>query len=195
MLMHPRKRSQAGVTLVELMVAMVVGLIVIGAAIALIVSLMKSNNDSIRSMRLSQEMRAVSDIITMEVRRARSLVDPLSNVGQGAAAFVTCNAIDVATAGCVTFAYGCDPTAPSGTFRTISLSNSSVLLATDAAAAPACGTGQPLSSTDLVVDSLVFTQTAQGAIQMSLQAHPGTDTTMTRQLTRVIWPRSAPVIP
>ncbi len=197
MLMQPPKRGQAGVTLVELMIAMVVGLIVIGAAIALIVSLMRSNNDSIRSMRLSQEMRAVADIVTMEVRRARSLVDPLSNVGQGATAFITCNAITPSPDGtCLTFGYGCDPADGTGTFRAIRQTGSNLVIAGGPTAAVDCATGgTQLNSNDLVIDSLTFTQTAQGAIQMSIAGHPSTDTTMTRQLTRVIWPRSAPVIP
>lgn len=196
MLMHPLKRSQAGVTLVEMMIAMVVGMIVIGAAIALIVSLMQSNNDSIRSMRLSQEMRAVADIVTMEVRRARSLVDPLANVGQGATAFVTCNAITPSAGGtCLTFGYGCDPADGTGTFRAIRQTGSNLVIAGGITAVDCAATGTRLNSNDLVIDSLVFTQTAQGAIQMELEGHPSSNTAMTRKLTRVIWPRSAPVTP
>lgn len=197
MLMGPPKRAQAGVTLIELMVAMVIGLIVIGAAIALVVSLMKSNNDSIRSMRLSQEMRAVSDIVTMEVRRARSLVDPLANVGQGATAFITCNAITPSADGkCLTFGYGCDPATGFGSFRAIRQTGSNLLFA-EATTALDCASagGLRLNSDDLVIDSLNFTQTPEGAIQLSLEGHPSADATMKRKLTRVIWPRSAPVIP
>ena len=50
-------------------------------------------------------------------------------------------------------------------------------------------------ATDVVVDSLNFTQTTEGAIRMTLEGHPSADANMTRTLTRVIWPRSAPVTP
>lgn len=196
MLIPPVKKAQAGLSLIELMIAMVVGLIVIGAAIALVVSLMRSNNDSIRSMRLSQEMRAVADIMTMEVRRARSLVDPLANVGQGATAFITCNAITPSPDGkCLTFGYGCDPADGTGSFRAIRQTASNLFIAQGTTALDCTSGGIQLNSADLVIDSLDFTQTAEGAIQLSLEGHPSADATMKRKLTRVIWPRSAPVIP
>lgn len=195
-MLNQTKKSQAGVTLVELMIAMVVGLIVIGAAIALAVSLMKANNDSIRSTRLSQEMRALADVAAMEIRRARSLEDPLANVGLGATAFVTCNAITPSADGkCLTFAYGCNPINGNGKFQTISLSGSSMFLATEPAAAPACGTGDKLNSDDLVITSATFAETPTKAIRMTLVGHPSSDANMKRTLTRVIWPRSAPVVP
>ena len=196
MLMNSIKKHQTGVTLVELMIAMVVGLMVIGAAIALVVSLMKSNNDSIRSIRLSQEMRAMADIATMEIRRARSLVDPLANVGQGSSAFITCNAIEVLDGGkCLTFAYGCNPNDGAGQFRAIRQSGANLLIATGAAAVDCSAAGTQVNSSDLVIDSVNFTKTAEGAIGLTLQGHPTSDANMKRTLTRTIWPRSAPVSP
>ena len=196
MLKHPSKGTQKGVTLIELMVAMVVGLIVIGAAIALVVTLMRSNNESIRSMRLSQEMRAMADIVTMEIRRARSLDDPLANVGQGGAAFVTCNAITPSADGkCLTFAYSCNPVDGEGEFRAIRQTASNLIIATGDTALTCGSAGTQLNSNGFVVDSLNFTQTAEGAIRMTLEGHPSADANMTRTLTRVIWPRSAPVTP
>lgn len=196
--MRPMKKAQAGLSLIELMIGMAVGLIVIVAAIAVVVSLMQANNESIRSMRLSQEMRAVADIVAMEVRRARSLDDPLANVGQGATAYTTCNAITPSADGkCLLFGYNCNPDDGKGNFRAIRQTGSSLILVeSDEALTCATTIGEvPLNSDDLVLDSLDFTLTTEGAIQLSLEGHPSADADMKRKLTRVIWPRSAPVIP
>lgn len=196
MLTHRFAKSQAGVTLIELMVAMTVGLIVIGATIGLVVSLMRSNSDSIRATRLSQEMRALADLATMEIRRARSLDDPLANVGQGATAFTQCNAI---TAGdnnrCLTFAYGCNPVDGTGEFRVIRQSGNNLVIGTGASALTCTSGGTQLNSADLVVESAQFTSMGTGAIRMTLQGRLAADANMRRTITRVIWPRSAPVVP
>ena len=191
------KRSQSGVTLVELMIALTVGLIVIGATIALVVSLMRSNNESIRAMRLSQEMRALADVASMEIRRARSLKDPLANVGQGAAAFVTCNAITPDAGGeCLLFAYDCNPANNNGEFRALRKSGTNLVLSTGTGTLT-CNAPLPvqLNSNELRLGTVRFATTAQGAVQMTLTGSLATDPGTSRTVTRVIWPRSAPVVP
>lgn len=198
MLTNTMRKSQSGMTLIELMIALVVGLIVIGAAISLVVSLMRSNNESIRSMRLSQEMRALADVATMEIRRARSVSDPLANVGQGAAAFQNCNAITLLGTQCMTFGYDCNVN--TGKFRLLRVANQQLQMAEsnsalDCSAPPAGNAITTLNSPELLVDNVAFSQTATGAIQMSLQASLRSDATVRRTMTRVIYPRSAPVTP
>lgn len=63
-------KSQAGVTLIELMIGLVVGLIVLsGIGYAYIVTF-KSSRDIIYSARLNQELAAVTSIIVGDIRRA-----------------------------------------------------------------------------------------------------------------------------
>jgi prepilin-type N-terminal cleavage/methylation domain-containing protein len=105
MLTVSRKRSDvSGFTLVELMVALVVGLIVIGAVLALVVSIMKSNRQTIQATRLNQELRATIAVIANDLRRARGVADPLTEaklaVGERYA-----RSINYSTAGCVRYAY------------------------------------------------------------------------------------------
>jgi prepilin-type N-terminal cleavage/methylation domain-containing protein len=196
MLRNVSRRFQAGVTLVELMIAMVVGLIVVGAAIGLIVALMRSNSETIHSARLSQEMRALADLTTMEIRRARGLVDPLANVGQGGAAATTCNAVTPSADGqCLTFAYGCTPLGTGGEFRVIRRSGTNLEFGTATTALDCSVSGTRLNSDELVIQSVNFRQTPTGAISMTLQGRLASDPNMSRTLTRVIWPRSAPVVP
>jgi type IV pilus assembly protein PilW len=63
-------RRQAGLTLIELMIAMVAGLIVIGAALAFTVSTVRAYGENIRSTRLSQELRTGMNLVVRELRRA-----------------------------------------------------------------------------------------------------------------------------
>ena len=64
------RNQSAGFSLIELMVALVAGLIVVGAVLAFTVSSVKSNSDFVKSTRLMQELRNSSDFITSELKRA-----------------------------------------------------------------------------------------------------------------------------
>lgn len=63
-------RRQAGLSLIELMIAMVAGLIVIGAALTFTVSTVRAYGENIRSTRLSQELRTGMNLAMRELRRA-----------------------------------------------------------------------------------------------------------------------------
>ena len=193
-----RRIHQSGMTLVELMIALVLGLIVVGGALGLIVSMMKSNNDTIRAARLTQELRAMADIATVEIRRARSLIDPLANVGEGADAFTTCNAITPSqnnSATCLTFAFNCNAADGLGEFVSIRQAGEKLVMAKGDTAQSCTATGIDLNSDELVIDLANFTRTSTDAVSLTLQGHLRTDDTMTRTITRVVWPRSAPVVP
>lgn len=77
-----RHRAIKGFTLIELLIAMAIGLIVIGSAIALMVSVMRANSENMQSTRLTQELRALTDIVARELRRARYNEDALTFVGE-----------------------------------------------------------------------------------------------------------------
>src|SRR5688500_19149272 len=78
--------NQRGFTLVEMMVALVIGLIVDGAAAAFVASIAKANSQDLQVTRLTQELRSVSEVVNREVRRARYVADPLANIAQGGVA-------------------------------------------------------------------------------------------------------------
>lgn len=63
-------QRQAGLTLIELMIAIVAGLIVIGAALTFTVSTVRAYGENIRSTRLSQELRTGMNLVVRELRRA-----------------------------------------------------------------------------------------------------------------------------
>lgn len=193
------RSGQTGLTLIELMISLVLGLIVVGATIALAVSLMRSNNETIRSTRLTQELRAAADVVTTEIRRARSLSDPLANVGQGAAAFTTCNAIyPAATDGvqsCILFAYECNPQNGSGTYHMIRRNGAALEMSAGNTALTCASAGNRLNSPELAITTANFSTTAEGAIQFTLEGHLTSDSSVTRRVSRIVWPRSVPVSP
>ena len=75
-----------GFSLIELMVAMVAGLVVTGAVLAFTLSSMKSNSEYVLSTRLTQELRNSMDLITRDLRRAGYDQSALGNVATGHAA-------------------------------------------------------------------------------------------------------------
>lgn len=61
---------QRGFTLIELMISMLIGLIILAAVIGMFVSMVKADNDYLKSIRLNQELRAAMSLITRDIRRA-----------------------------------------------------------------------------------------------------------------------------
>ena len=202
----PRKRLSHGVTLIEMMIALVIGLIVSGAALALVVAVMKSNADTIRATRLTQELRATAEIIARDLRRARSVGDPVANVGKSPL-ISACNAISPATASasCVRFGYDCmsDATGSftSGTFKSIGLAGGKVMLSVlpTGTAAPACPTtaDTQLSSNVVTINSLTITALNADAYTIRLVGQftndPNTTNPLIRSFTQEVRIRSAAV--
>jgi prepilin-type N-terminal cleavage/methylation domain-containing protein len=80
-----RRRQQQGLSLIELMVGITIGLIVVAGASVLVASQLSDNRLLIAEAQVQQDLRATSDIITRELRRAgmnnrfeQSVWDPAS---------------------------------------------------------------------------------------------------------------------
>lgn len=195
--MNMNKRDNTGFSLVELMVAMVLGLIVIGAVIALVLSMMRANNQTIASTRLTQELRAVAALMSSDLRRAGGVIDPLTvataNAGNPNNPFA---AIDTATAGCIRYSYA---NAEGGNFHAINFRSGAIFLDAGATAGDAtCDGGIQLSSQQVTITGLTFQRqspcgTANAAgrcIRLTLTGQLTGDATITRQYTQDIYVRS-----
>lgn len=79
-----RLRAMRGVTLIELMIGMVIGLVFIGLVIGFYASTARTNNDVLRSTRLEQELRATMDFMAGDIRRAGHWSNAFNMVGTGA---------------------------------------------------------------------------------------------------------------
>jgi type IV pilus assembly protein PilW len=75
------RKQQAGVTLVELMIGLLVGLIVVAAGISVFTTSIKGQSDNIKLSRLNQDMRTMMDIMVRDIRRAGFVTsDPAANL-------------------------------------------------------------------------------------------------------------------
>ena len=117
----------AGFSLVELMVALVVGMIVAGAVLAFTVSSVRANSEYVRAARLTQELRSINQHVVGELRRAgydESAMDYVSS--SSATEFSQFSPIlvdnDDAAANCIIYAYDRQP----GTPGSIDLDNQEV---------------------------------------------------------------------
>jgi type IV pilus assembly protein PilW len=192
------RQFQRGLTLIELMIAMVLGLLVSGAALALVASIIKSNTETIRATRLTQELRTTAEVISRDLRRARSVSDPISNIG-ASTLLSACNAVDVSTAGCVTYGYDCTG-ATAGNFNAIGLAGNKVYLKQSATAAPACPTTSDvqISSSAVKITAMTFTSVSADAYTLSLTGQFASDPTagtgtlapLTRSITQEVRIRS-----
>lgn len=76
-------RRQGGFSLIEMLVAMVIGLVVTGAVVAFIYSMMQANRQTLSAVRLNSELRTSAEMVSRELRRAAFVLDPIEGVGTG----------------------------------------------------------------------------------------------------------------
>ncbi|MBQ0841247.1 MAG: prepilin-type N-terminal cleavage/methylation domain-containing protein [Gammaproteobacteria bacterium] len=72
-------KKQAGLTLIEMMIALVLGLFVVGVIITVFSTNVRSSTESIKMIRLNQELRGVMTFMSDELKRSGYSSDP--NVG------------------------------------------------------------------------------------------------------------------
>jgi len=104
-----RSGRQAGFSLVEMMVALVAGMIVVAAVIAFMMSSFSSNAEYVRSTRLTQELRNTLDLATRDMQRAGYDDNALFYLGNTNASPFTPILI---SGSCILYAY--DRTYPNG---------------------------------------------------------------------------------
>ena len=71
----PRRR-QTGLSIVELMVGVAIGLVIVAAAALLMTGQLVENRKLLTETQLQQDLRAAADIVTRELRRAGALLEP-----------------------------------------------------------------------------------------------------------------------
>lgn len=94
-------KKQDGLTLIEMMIAMLLGLLVTGSIIAIFVSNVKSSSENIKMIHLNQELRTVMGFMSDELKRSGYSADPAVTPS-----FM--DDFDTSTANCVLYAYDVD---------------------------------------------------------------------------------------
>lgn len=162
------QRRASGFSLIELMIAVALGLLVIGSVLAMFVSISQSNARNLQSTRLTQELRAVSEVIARDLRRARYIDGAIAQIGRGD--FATSSFNDITTsANCIEYSY---QNAPLGNFRSISRrlsgTDGRIVLAAADDASDCEGDGLVLSSSEVDITSLSFAQPAANLVEISV---------------------------
>lgn len=182
--MPPRIR---GFSLIEMMVAITIGLIVIGSVLGLVLSIMRANNQTIQATRLTQEMRATAAVIAGDLKRAGGVIDPMTvataNAGKPLNPYA---AIDAATAGCIRYSYANNS---GNNFRAVSRSNRAVFLDTVTTNTATCGGGTRLSSQFISIDVLTFVVVGR-RIDMTIRGSLVSDPQIRRTFTQTVFVRS-----
>lgn len=65
-----QRYKQNGFSLIELMIGIMLGLLVLTAVAAMLLSMVRSDADNLKGVRLSQEMRAALSLMSRDIRRA-----------------------------------------------------------------------------------------------------------------------------
>jgi Tfp pilus assembly protein PilW len=194
---RPTRARNTGFSLVELMIALVVGMIVVGAVLALVISMVRANNQTIQVTRLTQELRATAAIIANDLKRARGVADPLAAAKQGNAFNDLCKATVAANNERIWYGYA---GALGGGYHLLRINNGKVEMGTTATPVDPVNCGIPgdtqwqqLSSTQVNIGAMTFTVSGR-KIDVTLT---GTLTTgnpdvqgISRTLTQTVFVRS-----
>lgn len=86
-------RRSRGLSLVELLVAVGLGLVVMAGVLGMVASSLRANSDSIKTTRLNQEMRAALDLMVRDIRRAGYRNNYTVNIGSVATGGVFDNTV------------------------------------------------------------------------------------------------------
>lgn len=159
-------RLSRGFTLVELMIALAVSLIVALAAVGFVVSLIKANSENLKVTRLTQELRALSEVMGRELRRARYVADPVGLIGSAGA--TNNDSITVTGGNCIAFSYDeppDPPSAPATVSRSIRLAGNAIVMNP---AAAACSGGNTISTPEVRITDLAFVRTNNSRIDITV---------------------------
>lgn len=109
--MHSSRRSrlQRGLSIIELMVGVAIGMFIVGGAIKLFIDMFGNNRRLLIETRVNQDLRAAADVIARDLRRAGYWRNAASGVGTTAVAnpYSSAAVTTVAASG-VTYAYDKD---------------------------------------------------------------------------------------
>jgi prepilin peptidase dependent protein B len=82
---------QRGLSIIEAMVGMAIGLVIVGGALKLFIDNLDSNRRLLLETRVNQDLRAASDLIARDLRRAGYWEQAASGVGQAGGASAVAN--------------------------------------------------------------------------------------------------------
>lgn len=144
--------AQVGFTLVELMIGLTLGLIVLGSLVAFTTSMVRSNTESVRLTRLTEDLRTGMNLVTREVRRSGFDSESVNSALTSSAPTAYADLVVQEAPGCVVYEY--DLGDASKEFRGFKLDSASGTLSMKvASSAVTCASSDgwsPISNPDVV---------------------------------------------
>lgn len=174
-----------GFSLVELMVAMVAGLLLVAAVSALFATIIKSNRTAMQVSRLNQELQAVTDMIARDIQRAGYDASAAAHtlVSGAPSPFYFDSSTDLAS-NCVKVKYDddadgiLDNTSSAGETRLYNYDSAEKTIRLDQGSTASCSAGSKISTEDTIeITSLTFTMisgsvsTGARTIQLSVSGN------------------------
>jgi type IV pilus assembly protein PilW len=125
---------QAGVTLIELMISILLGLLLLSAATAMTVKTMVMNGDTLKSVKLNQDLDAVIQVMVNDIRRA--------GYTGGLFDFTDGEDLNIPSSSCILYAYDAsdDGVLDDNEKYGFRLVNGRILMRTTCAAGASCAT-------------------------------------------------------
>ena len=102
-------KKQSGFTLIEIMIAFLVGLIIIAATITIYIATIKGSSDTLKSARLNYDLESVMSLMVNDIRRAGYWGGAIAGADSFTNPFTIGNAnIQIPTSACILYSYDAD---------------------------------------------------------------------------------------
>jgi len=99
-------KKQAGFTLIEIMIALLIGLIIIAATITIYISTIKGSSDTLNSARLNHDLESAMSLMVNDIRRAGYWGRAIAGADSSTNPFTTGTAnIQIPMATCILYSY------------------------------------------------------------------------------------------
>ena len=79
---HPGSHGQRGISLIETLVAMALGLLVLAGVLQMMNQLVAGNTTTVSTVRLAQDTRTVMDMVIQDLRRAGQFPEAANDLGE-----------------------------------------------------------------------------------------------------------------
>ncbi|MDD2761645.1 MAG: prepilin-type N-terminal cleavage/methylation domain-containing protein [Methylomonas sp.] len=137
-------KKQTGFTLVEIMIALLLGLIVVGATISIYIATVNSSASTIRSTRLNHDLEAVTTLMVNDIRRAGYWAGAADNIDDDnlftatAGTITNINILENGT--CILYSYDADndTTVDADEFYGFKLQNNTIMIRLSGSATTDC---------------------------------------------------------
>ncbi|MGE6264007.1 prepilin-type N-terminal cleavage/methylation domain-containing protein [Aeromonas media] len=169
-------RHNRGFNLVELMVAMVAGLLLVAAASALFASILKANKTAMQVSRLNQELQSITDMMARDIQRAGYDASAAAHtlVSGATSPFYFDPATDLVS-GCIKVKYDdnangvLDNTSAAGETRFYNYSSADKAVRLGQGSTANCSVGSKLSSEDTIVVSVLSFSMISGSVSTGVR--------------------------